>query len=137
MAANDNLAFYQRLLGAACLAVVAYLVFRIVEPFLGPIAWALFLGFLLQPAQEKLTRLLRGRASASSLLLTTGVLILFLGPLTALAIAFARQAAELAGRLQGWLSGQRNASPAPGPSPTTCASGAPCASTPPSRCPAR
>jgi len=109
MATNDTLQFYQRLLGAACLAVVAYLVFRILEPFLGPIAWALFLGFLLQPAQEKLSKLLRGRASASAFLLTLLVLVLLLGPLTALAIAFARQAAELAGGLQGWLAGQRNA----------------------------
>jgi predicted PurR-regulated permease PerM len=101
--------FYQRLLGAACLALVAYLVFRIIQPFIGPIAWALFLGFLLQPAQERFARLLRGRASASAFLLTLLVLVLLLGPLTALAIAFARQAAELAGRLQGWLAGQRNA----------------------------
>lgn len=108
MAANDNVVFYQRLLGAAGLAIVAYLVFRIVEPFLGPIVWALFLGFLLQPAQEKLTRLLRGRDSASAFALTMLVLVLFLGPLTALAVTFTRQAAELAVRLQVWLAGQRN-----------------------------
>ncbi len=109
MATNDNAQFYQRLLGAAGLAILEYLVFRIIQPFLGPIAWALFLGFLLQPAQEKLARLMRGRASISAFTLTLLVLVLFLGPLTALAIAFARQAAELAGRLQGWLAGQRNA----------------------------
>ncbi|MBM4218063.1 MAG: AI-2E family transporter [Gammaproteobacteria bacterium] len=109
MAENENLQFYQRLLGVAALAIVAYLVFRIIEPFLGPITWALFLGFLLQPAQEKFSRLLRGRASASAFLLTLLVLMLLLGPLTALAIAFARQAADLAGRLQDWLAGQRNA----------------------------
>jgi predicted PurR-regulated permease PerM len=106
MAANDNVVFYQRLLGATGLAVVAFLVYRIVEPFLGPIAWALFLGFLLQPAQEKLTRLLRGRDSISAFALTMGVLVLFLGPLTALAVTFTRQAAELAGRLQEWLAGK-------------------------------
>jgi len=110
MAANDNVVFYQRLLGAAGLVIVAFLVYRIIEPFLGPIAWALFLGFLLQPAQETLTRFLRGRDSISAFALTMGVLVLFLGPLTALAVTFARQAADLAGRLQGWLAGQRNAS---------------------------
>lgn len=104
MAANDSVVFYQRLLGAAGLAIVAFLVYRIIEPFLGPIAWALFLGFLLQPAQEKLTRLMRGRDSISALTLTLAVLVLFLGPMTALAVTFARQAAELAGRLQGWLA---------------------------------
>lgn len=107
MATSDNVVFYQRLLGAAGLAIVAYLVFRIVEPFLAPIAWALFLGFLLQPQQEKLTKLMRGRASISAFTLTILVLVLFLGPLTALAIAFARQAAELAGRLQNWVGTQQ------------------------------
>jgi predicted PurR-regulated permease PerM len=110
MATNDNLVFYQRLLGAGGLLLVAYLVYRIVEPFLGPIAWALFLGFLLQPAQQRLTRLMRGRASLSAFALTAAVLVLFLGPLTALAIAFARQATELAGRLQDWVGARQGSS---------------------------
>jgi predicted PurR-regulated permease PerM len=110
MAADDNVLFYQRLLGVAGLAIVAFLVYRIIDPFLGPIAWALFLGFLLQPAQATLTRWLRGRDSVSAFTLTLLVLVLFLGPLTALAVTFTRQAAELAGRLQVWLAGQRNAS---------------------------
>jgi predicted PurR-regulated permease PerM len=110
MTDSGTVVFYQRLLGAAGLALVAFLVYKIIEPFLGPIAWALFLGFLLQPAQEKLTRLLRGRDSFSALTLTLGVLVLFLGPMTALAITFARQAADLAARLQDWLAGQRSVS---------------------------
>ena len=63
MATQDNVLFYQRLMGAAGLAIIAYLVYQIIEPFLGPIAWALFFGFLLQPVQARLTRLLRGRDS--------------------------------------------------------------------------
>jgi predicted PurR-regulated permease PerM len=106
MAPSDNIVFYQRLIGAVCLALVAYLVFRIIEPFLAPIAWALFIGFLLQPQQARLTQWLRGRASIAAFGLTMLVLVLFLGPLTALAFAFARQAADLAGRLQDWMSGQ-------------------------------
>jgi predicted PurR-regulated permease PerM len=108
MATNDNIVFYQRLLGVAGLLLVTYLVFKIIEPFLGPIAWALFIGFLLQDQQQALTRRMRGRASISAFTLTILVLILFLGPLTALAIAFASQATELAGRLQTWL-GDRQA----------------------------
>ena len=106
MPTSDNVVFYQRLIGAVGLALVAYLVFRIVEPFLAPIAWALFIGFLLQPQQATLTRWLRGRASAAAFGLTILVLVLFLGPLTALAFAFARQAADLAGRLQDWMGAQ-------------------------------
>ena len=103
MATNDNIQFYQRLLGTALLLIITYLVFRIIEPFLGPIAWALFIGFLLQDQQQRLTKWMRGRASISAFTLTMLVLILFLGPLTALAIAFTGQATELAGRLQAWL----------------------------------
>jgi predicted PurR-regulated permease PerM len=110
MAVSDNFKFYQRLLAVSGLALVAFLVYRIIEPFLGPIAWALFIGFLLQPAQAQLTRWLRGRASISAFTLTMLVLLLFLGPLTALAVAFAGQAADLAGRLQTWVGQQQRRS---------------------------
>jgi predicted PurR-regulated permease PerM len=49
---------------------------------------------------------MRGRSSIAAFGLTLLVLVLFLGPLTALAFAFARQAADLAGRLQDWMGGQ-------------------------------
>jgi len=107
MAVNENLKFYQRLLTISGLALIAFLVYRIIEPFLGPIAWALFIGFLLQPAQARLVRWLRGRASVSAFVLTMLVLLVFLGPLTATALAFARQAADLAGRLQVWIGQQQ------------------------------
>lgn len=107
MATTDNAQFYQRLLAVAGLALIVVLVYRIIEPFLGPIAWALFLGFLLQPAQASLTKWMRGRASISAFSLTMLVLVLFLGPMTALAVAFAGQAADLAGRLQSWVGQQQ------------------------------
>ncbi len=95
--------FWERVLALAALTLLALLLYRILQPFLAPMAWAVFLAFLLQPAQRRLAALLGGRASAAALLLTVGMLALFLGPLTALAIAFASQAAELAAKLQGWL----------------------------------
>lgn len=103
MAGSDNRVFYQRVLALGGIAVVAVLLYQILEPFFGPLAWAIFLGFLLQPLQARLTRGLRGRASISAFALTVLVVLLFLGPLTALAIAFARQAADLAGKLQLWI----------------------------------
>lgn len=107
MATADNVQFYQRLLGVACLSLIALLVYRIIEPFLGPIAWALFIGFLLQPAQAQLAKWLGGRTSVSAFLLTILVLLLFLGPLTALAVAFAQQATDLAVRLQDWVGARQ------------------------------
>jgi predicted PurR-regulated permease PerM len=98
--------FYERVLAVAGLALLAFLLYRILEPFLAPLAWALFIGFLLQPAQARLSGWLRGRESVAAFLLTLLVLLLFIGPLTALAVAFARQAAALAVLLQQWIAGQ-------------------------------
>lgn len=107
---TSNAQFYQRVLALAGMALVAMLLYRIIEPFLAPIAWALFLGFLLQPAQAWLTHRLKGRSSVSAFVLTMLVLLLFVGPLTALGVAFARQAADLATRLQGWVGEQQGRS---------------------------
>lgn len=103
MTESTDLRFYERVLAIAGLALLALLLYRILEPFFAPLAWAIFLGFLLQAPQARLTGWLRGRDSVAATLLTMLVLLLFLGPLTALAVAFARQAAGLAGLLQHWL----------------------------------
>ena len=107
MNAQENSVFYQRVLAVVCIAIVAYLLYQIIEPFLGPLAWAIFLGFLLQSWQARLTKWMRGRASISAFALTMLVLVMFLGPLTALTITFARQATELAARLQVWINEQQ------------------------------
>ena len=107
---NGNVLFYERVLAVAGLGLLAVLLYRILEPFFAPLAWAVFLGFLLQPAQARLSRWLRGRESIAAFLLTVLVLLLFIGPLTALAVAFARQAAELAGLLQQWIVRQEGRS---------------------------
>ncbi|HEY5559170.1 MAG TPA: hypothetical protein VIK49_05515, partial [Steroidobacteraceae bacterium] len=96
----SNTLFYERVLAVAGLGLLAVLLYRILEPFVAPMAWAIFLGFLLQPAQARLTGLLRGRDSIAAFALTLFVLLMFVGPLTALAVAFARQAADLAVLLQ-------------------------------------
>jgi predicted PurR-regulated permease PerM len=103
---NANAMFYERVLAVAGLALLAFLLYRILESFLAPLAWAMFIGFLLQPAQARLSGWLRGRDSIAALLLTLLVLLLFIGPLTALAVAFARQAAGLAVLLQEWIGRQ-------------------------------
>jgi len=103
---SANTLFYERVLAVAGLGLLALLLFRILEPFLAPMAWAMFLGFLLQPAQARLAGWIRGRESIAAFVLTVLVLLLFIGPLTALAVAFARQAADLAVLLQQWLGQQ-------------------------------
>ncbi len=103
MGESPDTRFYERVLAVAGLALLAALMYQILEPFFAPLAWAIFLAFLLQPAQARLAVLLRGRASVAASLLTIFVLLMFIGPLATLAVAFGRQAAGLAALLQGWL----------------------------------
>jgi predicted PurR-regulated permease PerM len=103
IAGSEDRRFYERLLAIASLAVLAALLYQILAPFFAPLAWAVFLGFLMQPAQARLAGWLRGRDSIAAFLLTIVVLLLFVSPLAAIAIAFAQQAADLAGQLQQWL----------------------------------
>ncbi len=75
-------------------------VFKILEPFIRPIVWALLLAFLLFPVNQAARRALRGRRGGAAILLTLGVVFGIVGPSAFLAVAFANQASDLFGRLQ-------------------------------------
>ena len=64
------------------------------------IGWSVLIAFLLHPAYQRLTRYLGGRKGLSSILLTLATFLIFIGPLTAVAVAFVRQAATLVEKLQ-------------------------------------
>ena len=87
--------FYARTFALVALAVLAYLVYQILLPFLAPIAWALFIAFLLHPSHGWLAGRLGGRVSLSAALLTAATLLIVIGPLTGLGAAFAAQVADL------------------------------------------
>ena len=87
--------FYARTFALLTMALLAYLLFQILQPFLAPIAWALFIAFLVHPVHRWLSKRLHGREGWSAALLTTATVLLLVGPLTGLGAAFAAQAAEL------------------------------------------
>ena len=87
--------FYARTFALLTLAVLAYLLVQILQPFFAPIAWALFIAFLLSPLHSWLAPKLGGRPSLSAALLTLLTLLLLVGPLAALGAAFAAQVADL------------------------------------------
>lgn len=99
--------FYRRVFTLAAAVLLGLAMFRIVEPFLQPLAWSAILALLMQPLQARLTGLLRGRENLAALLLTILVLLLFIGPFSALAIAFAAQAGELAGEVTALVTRMR------------------------------
>lgn len=87
--------FYSRTFALLALLLLAYLLYIILLPFLAPIAWALFIAFLLHPTHNWLSKRLRGRPTWSAALLTLATLLVLIGPLTALGAAFVAQVGEL------------------------------------------
>jgi hypothetical protein len=53
--------FSSRVFALAAVALLAYLLYRIFEPFFGPILWGTLVAFLLFPANLRLRRAVRGR----------------------------------------------------------------------------
>lgn len=87
--------FYQRTFVVLTILLLGFLLYQILLPFFGPLAWALFIAFLIQPLHQWLVRKFRGHASLSAALLTFATLLLLIGPLTALSAAFATQVGHL------------------------------------------
>jgi predicted PurR-regulated permease PerM len=81
------------------LAVLSYLVYLVVEPFLIPLAWASVLAVIAYPVHARLAhRWGPGRSAALTTLAATLVVIV---PAVALMIVFVRETLELATGLQG------------------------------------
>ncbi|MBV6417705.1 MAG: putative transport protein YdiK [Steroidobacteraceae bacterium] len=95
--------FYRRGFALVALLVLAWLLYRVFAPFIGPIVWAAFLAFMLDPLHRRLTRRFGGRSTSSAVLLTVLTPLAILLPLSILGGVFARQAAELAVRAQAFV----------------------------------
>src|SRR5262245_17736008 len=98
--------FYTRTFALITVVVLVAALYRIVQPSLGPLLWAIFLAFLLHPLHVRLTRQLRHSPQWSALLLTGLTLLVLVGPLTALSAAFAAQVGELLQYLQQTVADQ-------------------------------
>jgi predicted PurR-regulated permease PerM len=90
---------YSRLGGLLLLALLAYLVWRIVAPLWQPLVWAALLGSLLAPFNARLTLRLGARPRLASGITTLLAVLLFLLPVAVVAGAVAAQSAQLLGRL--------------------------------------
>jgi predicted PurR-regulated permease PerM len=87
--------FYARTFALATCLLLGLALFKIVQPFLGPLLWAIFIAFLLYPLHVRLAARLRGKPQWSAALLTVLTFIVIIGPLTALSAAFAAQVGDL------------------------------------------
>lgn len=98
--------FYARSFALATALLLGIALYRIVQPFFGPLLWALFIAFLLHPLHVRLRARLRGRAQLSAVLLTVLTLFVVLGPLTGLSAAFAAQVGNLLQYVQSTVADQ-------------------------------
>src|SRR5262245_62215276 len=67
--------FYARTFALVTALLLGIALFKIVQPFFGPLLWAMFIAFLLHPLHVWLTQRLKGRAQLSAALLTVLTLI--------------------------------------------------------------
>ena len=90
------------------IALLGYLLYLVVDPFLVPLGWACVLAVLLGPVQMRLMqRTTRGRAAA---LTTLAAALLLIVPATLLSNAFAHEMVDLAQGLQASLAQGNTAS---------------------------
>ncbi len=95
--------FYGRAFALACVALLGFLLWRILSPFFSPLAWSALLAFLAQPLERKITARFR-KPRVTALLLTACAALLVLTPLFFFTLAFAQQASDLLKRVQAEVS---------------------------------
>ena len=90
----------------AAIAVLTYLMYQVVEPFLIPLGWAGVLAVLACPLHARLA--VRFGPARSAALTTILVAVVVIGPAVALTNAFAHEMVDIAQRLQNTFGGGRN-----------------------------
>jgi predicted PurR-regulated permease PerM len=91
--------FYPRIFALVVAAALGYALTLIFAPFVGPLAWAAFLAFLLYPLNLRLRRRFSGRGIAAGVLTVLAPVTILL-PLSALSIDFVTQISALLQKLQ-------------------------------------
>jgi predicted PurR-regulated permease PerM len=84
----DNVLFY------GVVALLAYLVFRVFEPFLAPLGWAGVLVVVFYPVHKRLERRI-GRSTGAALISTFAVTLILILPVLALVALSVHEAAEV------------------------------------------
>ena len=92
--------FYAATFALLVLLVLGFLLYQILLPFFAPIAWAIFIAFLVGPLHVWLSARLGGRPRLSAGLLTLATFVVLVGPLAGLGAAFGAQVGELLRQVQ-------------------------------------
>src|SRR5215467_2378081 len=93
--------FYRRCFQIVAVAVIAYLLYQILEPLRTELGWAAVLAFILYPLNQKLTKRLKGRRALAAGIITCLTPFLVLAPIAVLGAVFAGQVARVVQSLRG------------------------------------
>src|SRR5260370_15545446 len=93
------------------LLLLIYLVFRIVDPFLEPLAWSAVLAIFFYSVHERISRRLRPNPAA--LVSTLGVTLLLIAPALLVLVYTTRQAIDATAGLESVLRDPQKALPLP------------------------
>ncbi|MDP8983531.1 MAG: AI-2E family transporter [Pseudomonadota bacterium] len=91
--------FYPRVFALAVAAALGYALLLIFTPFVGSMAWAAFLAFLILPLNMRWRRFFRRRGTAAGVLTVLAPVVILL-PLSAVSIEFVSQISALLQKLQ-------------------------------------
>ncbi len=100
---TDRQRFWWRVVALLLLGLLLYLIWKIIEPLWQPVLWAVLLGALLVPLNERVVAKLGGRRAAGSTLTTILTVLLFVIPVSIMAAAVAVQATHLVQRIDALL----------------------------------
>lgn len=87
------------------IVLLLYLLFVIFAPFLTPIVWAFILARLFYPAHDRLAGWLGERRAISAMLMTLGVMVLVVLPVSYLAVLAANEAVHAYQAVMAWIKG--------------------------------
>jgi len=73
--------------------------FNIIQPFINPLTWGMVIAVALHPLYQKLSVVLGGREKLTSMLITTALILIIIGPCVFLADMISQNAQDLAHKL--------------------------------------
>src|SRR5919106_5917309 len=85
------------------LLILLYQIAIIFRPFLMPLFWAMVLAHVTYPIHQRLTGLLRGRATLSAALLTVTILIVCIVPVVMLTVVLIEEATTAYDQIDQWI----------------------------------
>jgi predicted PurR-regulated permease PerM len=104
--------WFRRLLVAGLILGILLLTFSVLQPFIVPLIWGAILAYVSQPLNQRILRLVRGRAGVAALLTSVLVTLAIVVPLVWLILMVRTEALDAYTRVQGFLASKPSLPPA-------------------------